>query len=109
MTKANGSIPPEYDFGIRLKELRERSHMTQKDVADRLGVHKNTVSNYENNILTPSVDVLIKLALLFNTSTDYILGLDKRNSVALSGSKPEHQDIILHVMEILKQDLDKLK
>ena len=60
---------------MRLKDLREDLDMTQADVAKRLYIKQNTYSQYENGQRGLPVEVLIKLAKLFETSTDYILSL----------------------------------
>lgn len=60
---------------MRLKDLREDLDMTQADVAKRLYIKQNTYSQYENGQRGLPVEVLIKLARLFETSTDYILSL----------------------------------
>ena len=60
---------------MRLKDLREDLDMTQADVAKRLYIKQNTYSHYENGQRGLPVEVLIKLAKLFETSTDYILSL----------------------------------
>ena len=54
-----------YDFGLRLKELREAKKLSQKDVADRLSVVPSTISGYENNTITPSLEQAIRLAILY--------------------------------------------
>ena len=60
---------------MRLKDLRDDLDMTQADVAKRLYIKQNTYSQYENGQRGLPVEVLIKLAKLFETSTDYILSL----------------------------------
>ena len=60
---------------MRLKDLREDLDMTQADVAKRLYIKQNTYSQYENGQRGLPVEVLRKLAKLFETSTDYILSL----------------------------------
>lgn len=65
-----------YDRGWRLKALRKKRGLSQKAVADRLGVDRAAISAYERNIATPRIDVLENLALLYRTSVDYILGMD---------------------------------
>ena len=59
----------------RVRDLREDNDYTQKQIADILKIHQTTYSDYEIGNLNIPVDVLIKLAKLYNTSTDYILGL----------------------------------
>ena len=57
-----------FDFGYRLKNLRQQHHLTQTQVANRLNLSKTSISGYENNVKTPSQDVLIKLAGLYRVS-----------------------------------------
>ena len=58
----------------RIRELREDSDMTQKQVADYLGMKQPQYNRYERGFRDIPTDVLIALADLFKTSTDYILG-----------------------------------
>ncbi len=58
----------------RLKELRRKNSLSQSDVAKRLNSTPALVSAYENNERSPSLDRLILLADIYNTTTDYILG-----------------------------------
>lgn len=60
-----------YNFGLRLKSLREKRLLSQADVAARLEVTRSTISGYECNTITPSVEQLVKLAILYNASLDY--------------------------------------
>ena len=60
---------------MRLKDIREDADVTQKTVADYLNIRQNTYSQYENGQRQLPNEALIKLALFFNVSTDYILEL----------------------------------
>ena len=60
---------------MRLRDIREDRDITQQTIADYLHIRQNTYSQYENGHRQLPIDILIKLALYFNTSTDYILGL----------------------------------
>ena len=60
---------------MRLKELRENRDLRQQDIARYLNVRQNTYSQYENGQRCLPLEALIKLALYFETSTDYILEL----------------------------------
>jgi len=59
----------------RLKDLREDHDMTQQQVADILGMKQSQYSRYERGVRDVPTDVLIRLAKLFSTSVDYILGM----------------------------------
>ena len=60
---------------LRIRDLREDNNMSQSAVAKILGIQQNSYSQIENGINSLQVDHLIKLANLYNTSTDYLLGL----------------------------------
>ena len=59
----------------RLRDLREDKDMLQKEVAAIIKIPTRTYSSYENEERGIPIDILIDLALTYNTSTDYILGL----------------------------------
>lgn len=60
---------------MRIRDLREDSDITQKEIADYLHIRQNTYSQYENGQRQLPINVLIALAKFYRTSTDYILGL----------------------------------
>lgn len=91
------------DFGSRLKELRTQAGMTQLQLAQRMGITKSVVSFYELQERTPSPDVLVKLAGIFRVSTDYLLGIDKRETIDVSGLDKED----VAIMRILAESLRK--
>lgn len=64
-------------LGKRICELRTSFGWSQVELSKRLNVAKQTVSNWENDNIQPSIEMLIRLAKLFNVSTDYLLGLDQ--------------------------------
>ena len=59
----------------RLKDLREDSDLSQAQVAEILNMKQPQYSRYERGLRDIPTDVLIRLALFYKTSTDYILGL----------------------------------
>jgi transcriptional regulator with XRE-family HTH domain len=61
-------------LGERLKACRIKKRYTQKYVADKVGVRNNSLSMYENDQFEPSVDVLKKLADLYEVTVDYLIG-----------------------------------
>lgn len=59
---------------MRIRDLREDRDLTQKEIADILHIKQNTYSQYENGHRQIPIESLIKLARLYDTSIDYILG-----------------------------------
>lgn len=62
-------------FGKRLKQCRIASGMTQQASADAIGAQLRTYQRYESGTTEPTLYVLVSLAVVFNVSTDYLLGL----------------------------------
>lgn len=90
-----------YDFGLRLKELREKKKLSQSQVARRLGLTRSSISGYENNITVPSIEGLKQLTLLYGTSADYILGLDNRKAFVIDGLTDREHALIEDVIQML--------
>ena len=82
------------DLGHKLKTLRLQNNLTQAQLAQKLGLTKSVVSAYETGLRLPSYDVLVHLAKIFNVSTDYLLGVERKQELDLSGlSKKEIDDL----------------
>ncbi len=58
----------------RLKELRSRENWTQEEIANMLNISRNAYTLYETGKNKPTIDTLIKLADIYKTSIDYIVG-----------------------------------
>ena len=93
-----------YDFGLRLRELRERKNLSQADVAARLNLTRGQISAYECNTSYPSVEKLIDLAVFLNVSVDYLLGINNRPCIFLDDFSPSQQKSIQKIIEMLRQD-----
>ena len=61
-------------FAERIKYLRQSKELNQVQFAQRLGVTKQSVSNWESDNIMPSIDMLVKIADFFDVCTDYLLG-----------------------------------
>lgn len=65
----------------QIRELRNIRGISQIQLANKLGVTKQSVSNWENDNILPSIEMLVKIANFFEVSTDYLLGLDKKRTL----------------------------
>ena len=92
------------EFGNRLKDLRTKAGLTQKQLADRLGVTSSVVSYYELSERSPSPEVLVKLARIFHVSTDYLLGVEKNPDEILDirGLSRSEIELLYHTIDVLK-------
>ena len=65
----------------QLRVLRKKHNWKQKEVADMLGIHVTTYTKYETGKSSPNRDMIVKLAEVFDVSTDYLLGvMEKRET-----------------------------
>lgn len=90
-------------FNERLKQLRLNYYLNQSELAKRAGISKSLVSAYENAERYPSLDVLIKLADIFQCSTDYLLGLDSNRIFKVSGLTENQILLLANLIEEFKK------
>lgn len=81
-----------------IKKLRLAQNMSQVELARRLNVSKQSVSNWENDNIQPSIEMLIKIANCFSVSTDYILGLCPEKTIDATGLTDTQ---ITHIRQII--------
>lgn len=67
-----------------IKKLRSARGLNQVEFAKLMGVSKQCVSNWENDNVIPSIDMLLKMATFFNVTTDYILGRTETKTLDVS-------------------------
>ena len=85
-------------LGQRIFELRGSVGWSQVELAKRLGVAKQTVSNWENENIQPSIEMLIRLAKMFNVTTDYLLGLENITRLSIEGLPA---NVIMHISQLI--------
>lgn len=90
------------NFGNRLKNLRTKHKLTQLQLSHELGVTKSVISAYENDLRMPSYDVLVLIAKKFRVSTDYLLGLETKKEIDLSGLTEEEISAILNLIKAMR-------
>ncbi len=90
------------DMGSRLKKLRINSNLTQKQLADRIGLANSAISSYESGYRYPSYDILLKYSRIFHVSTDYLIGSENNNVIDVSGLNQDQIDVVQHVIEVFR-------
>lgn len=113
-------------IGDRILTIRKELNISQKELADKVGITEASLSRYENNLREPRAEILGKIAIALGVSTDYLLGQtdiqnpqDYKLVKSLAGDDPELLEILKRFTEredlkiILKQllyvDKDELK
>ncbi len=80
-------------IGKRLRKLRLEQGISQSQLAAKLGISQQAIGNYETDIREPDNETLKKIALIFNVSTDYLLGLsNQRHPQALLARENVNED-----------------
>lgn len=93
-----------YALNENIKKLRISSGLNQVELAKRLGVTKQCVSNWENGNVLPSIEMLVSIANAFKVTTDYLLGCCSNITVDVSGLTEEQTG---HIILLIK-DLESL-
>ena len=92
-------------FSYILVSLMEENNMKQNVVAEKIGVSEVTISRYISGKRTPRLDIIIKIANLFNVSTDFLLGISSNpNQLTSSGNLNTDISEIAHKLYSLKSD-----
>ena len=96
-------------FGKRLAELRKEHNLTQNDVAEKLNVSPQAVSKWENDLTSPDIETLIKLAEMFDISVDELVG--KKSAPAQYLQEGQRKNINKMMMKIIgdSSDGDKVR
>lgn len=86
-------------LGEVIKKLRVAHNLSQVQLANGLNVSKQTVSNWENNNILPSIEMLVKTAQFFSISTDYLLELNDRHYIEVTGLTDVQ---LAHIQQIIQ-------
>ena len=89
-------------MGEKLKSLRIEKNLTQKQVADRIGLAISAVSSYESGTRYPSYDVLVKLARIFHVSTDYLLGITDKRNIDVTGLRDNEIELVSQLVDMVR-------
>ena len=90
-------------FGEKIRQLRKRKKLTQEQLAELINSHENQIGRYEKDQSVPTAPAIIKLAEVFNVTTDYLL-LENENSLSVKISDSELFDLF---QEVDKMDEEK--
>ncbi len=93
-------------FGERLYQLRTHRGLSQAELASHLNKSKQSVSNWENDNILPSIDMLVALSKFFGVSCDYLLELDDRKYLEVTGLTEKE---LTHVQLIIDDIRKKYK
>lgn len=86
----------------RIKTLREKSGMTQTQLAKRLGISRSAVNSWEMSLSTPSSIYLVELSKIFGVSTDFLLSLDEGVKLDITALNEQEQEMVIRLVDYFK-------
>ena len=90
------------NIGQRLKILRVQNKLTQKQVADRVGLATSAISSYESGFRYPSYDTLVKLASMYHVPCDYLIGVPCSRTIDVSDLDEDEILVISQTVDLLR-------
>lgn len=86
----------------KIKTLRESKGMTQASLAKKLNVTRSSVNAWEMGISVPSTPLIVEIAKLFQTSTDYLLGISATSTLDISDLCEKEIMIVYELVQYFK-------
>lgn len=83
-----------YDLGFRIKEMRIRRGLNQKELAHRINKSKSAVCGYETNAQIPPLEVLVSIASVLNVSLDYLVGFEQTESISTRSLSDQQKKVV---------------
>ncbi len=93
---------------MNLKNLRMQNNLSQQQLAKTLGIKQNTLSNYENGITQPDLNLIIKISDFFGCSIDYLLGHQTKNTVYLDSLTENQKEAISLIKTLSDRETAKV-
>ena len=97
----------------RIKQLRKKRGITQQRLVSELGITQQMLSKYEKDISLIKIDVLKRIAVYFNVTTDYLLGIsdvkrDLQKQLKMNETLDEYYDLIEVYKELDQYDQEMI-
>ncbi|MDO4301541.1 MAG: helix-turn-helix transcriptional regulator [Clostridia bacterium] len=87
----------------RIKELRQKLNLTQREFTEELSITPATLSAYEKSTVNPSISVIVEIAKKYNVSVDWLLGLS--DTTVTQNSIKTYADLVKFLVDISKTDM----
>lgn len=96
-------------IGTRIIELRQKTGMTQAELARRMHLTRSSVNSWEQDLTCPSIDSLCSLAQIFHVSVDYLIGFPGKMTINIDSYSEREQQLILQMLQYFDETHDELK
>lgn len=91
----------------RIKHLREKSSITQAELARKLSLSRSAINAWEMGLSVPTSQYIVELAKVFDVSTDYILGVNETSSISVTGLSDDQIEAIINIIRCFKKSNNK--
>ena len=89
--------------GERIMQAREKNQLTQAALAKRLGLSRSAVNAWEMGVSVPSARYLVELSRLLKVSTDYLLGLERRETIDVSDLAASEKQVLYALLDCFEE------
>ncbi len=86
----------------RIRYLRDKTGMTQTDLAKKLGISRSAVNSWEMSLSSPSIANLIEMSQIFHVNVDYILSISDKITVDITNLSQEERESIIRLVNCLE-------
>lgn len=90
--------------GMRIREVREQSGMTQADLASRIHVSRSSVESWESGQTYPSIDNCVALSKVFHLSTDYFFSASPSKRVILDQFSEREKQMLYDMLAFFDEE-----
>lgn len=87
-----------YNIADRIRYLRDKSGLTQTDLANKLGISRSAVNSWEMSLTSPSLANLVEMSKIFKVSLDYLVSASEKLMVDISDLSTEEKEVILKLI-----------
>lgn len=91
------------EFARRLKEIRISKGLNQREFSILIGITESSISQYERGGRSPCAEILVKISKKLNITTDYLLGLEKKEIDIFENIKEYDKNILMKFIDCLRK------
>ena len=96
------------NIGIKIKEARLARNMTQEEFAKKIGVSKNAISNYENGVSTPKLELLCAIMKILDVDANYLYGVTESPAPVILSARERQVILAYRVHPEMQEAVDRL-
>ena len=91
-----------YNIADRIRYLRDKTGLTQTDIANKLGISRSAVNSWEMSLTSPSLANLVEMSKIFKVSLDYLVSASDKMLVDISDLSAEEREVVLRLISCLQ-------